>query len=164
MFVTTSENHIWELIEKARQGNTVRMLGIGSSMSPLLKDGRDFIDLVAVNNDTPLNKNDVIFYKSHENKYVLHRIYSTSNEGYFPNGDGNLCIEPLLKRERVYLKAIGFVRKGNYISIDSIRYRFYVILWTKLLPIRAFLLRWYNRFSKVLRILKMEKMEKRGKR
>jgi hypothetical protein len=157
MIITTNEEHIRELIEKARRGNTVRMIGIGRSMSPLVKDGRDYIDLGAVDEATSIIKHDVVFYKSHENKYVLHRIYSISNEGYYPNGDGNLCLEPLLQRDRIYLKAVGFVRKGKYISTGSIPYRLYSYVWTKLLPVRPHLLRWYNRACKVGRILKRER-------
>jgi hypothetical protein len=142
IIITTKEEHIWQLIEKARQGNTVRVLGIGNSMRPLLKGGRDYIDLIAVNQDTQLEKNDVIFYKSHNDHYVLHRIYSVSEEGYYLIGDGNLKIEPLLRRESIYLKAVGFVRKGKYISIESKWYQCYVRIWTRLLPIRANLLRW----------------------
>jgi len=154
IIVLTDEKHIWGLLGKAQQGSTVRMLGMGNSMRPLLESGRDYIDLTVVKHDTQLKKNDIVFYKSHEDKYVLHRIYTVSEEGYYPNGDGNLSIEPLLKRERIYLKAVGFVRKGKYISINSKGYRCYVTIWTKLLPFRVHLLRWHNQFCKVISILK----------
>ncbi len=157
MIITTDEEHIFDLIDRARQGNIVRIIGLGNSMRPFLKDGRDFIDLIAVTQDTELKKNDVIFYKSHAGIYVLHRIYSVSDEGYFPNGDGNLCLEPLLKRENIYLKATGYVRKGKYVSIDSVWYQCYFRIWTKLFPIRTFLLRWYSRFCRVTSMLKKEK-------
>lgn len=147
--ITTEEKYILELIEKARRGETVRVLGVGNSMRPFLESGRDYIDLIVVKEDTRLNKNDVIFYKSHEDKYVLHRIISVSEEGYYPNGDGNLSIEPLLEREKIYLKAIGFVRKGKYISINSKGYQGYVRIWTRLLPFRVHLLRWDRLFCKV---------------
>lgn len=157
MIITTDENHIWELIEKARLGNTVKMIGIGKSMSPLLIDSRDYIYLIAVNNDTRLNKNDIIFYKSHEDKYVLHRIYSISEAGYYPNGDGNLSLEPLLQRDRIYLKAVGFERKGRYIPVESKWYQCYVRVWTKLLPIRGHLLRCCRGLCKVISIVKRGK-------
>lgn len=150
MQITTDEKHILNLIDIARQGKTVRMIGIGSSMRPLLKDGRDFVDLIAVEDNTILKKNDVIFYKSHEDQYVLHRIYTVTGEGYYPNGDGNLCLEPLLPRDNIYLKAIGFLRNGRYISVQSKLYRLYSSLWTSLRPIRGSLLIWYERICIVL--------------
>lgn len=148
---TTDEDHIWSLINEARRGSTVRMIGIGNSMLPLLKSERDYIDLIAVDMDTPLYKNDVIFYKSHQDVFVLHRIYSVTSEGYYPNGDGNLKLEPLLTRDRIFLKAVGFIRKGKYISTASISYRLYTFIWTKLLPIRGFILLWYRRLLKIKR-------------
>lgn len=153
IIITTNEQYIWRLIDKARQGNTVRVLGWGDSMRPLLESGRDYIDLAAVGDDTLLKKYDVVFYQSHENKYVLHRIYSISEAGYYLNGDGNLRIEPVLNRDRIYLKAVGFVRKGKYLPVESYRYKCYVHLWTKLLPFRAFMLRWYQRLYKLFSVL-----------
>ncbi|NLL39362.1 MAG: hypothetical protein GX254_07245 [Clostridiales bacterium] len=154
--ITTDEKHVWSLINEARRGNTVRMIGIGNSMLPLLKSGRDFIDLIAVNEDTPLDINDVILYKSHQGDYVLHRIYAVSKEGYYPNGDGNLGLEPLLTRDRIYLKAIGFIRDGKYISTNSKGYRIYSCIWTRLLPIRKYIFRWYSRLKKLLVIFKLK--------
>jgi hypothetical protein len=151
--ILTDERHIWELIEQARQGSTVRMLGLGGSMRPFLKDGRDFIDLVAVKENTELRKADVIFYKSHEGRYVAHRIARVSRNGYVPNGDWNLTLEPSLKREGIYLKASGFVRKGKYVAADSIKYRCYAKLWLGLFPVRPFLLRWYGRGLKLCKVI-----------
>jgi hypothetical protein len=157
IIVTTNENDIWKLIEHARLGTTVRLLGIGSSMCPLLESGRDYIDLIAVNHDTKLYKNDIVFYKANDNQYVTHRIYSISEKGYHMLGDGNLCIEPLINKAHIYLKAVGFVRKGKYIPVEAKRYLIYVFLWTKLYPIRIHLLRLYHRYGKLTSVLKKEK-------
>lgn len=157
VIVTTNEYDIWRLIESARQGNTVRLLGIGSSMRPLLEGGRDFIDLIAVNQETELCKHDIVFYKSNDNQYVTHRIYSVSENSFHMLGDGNLSVEPLIQRENIYLKAIGFVRKGKYVSVKSKVYQGYSFLWRKLYPFRIHLLRHYQRYCKVVSILKKEK-------
>jgi hypothetical protein len=154
MYISTKEEHIIELIDKARQGLVVRMIGIGGSMFPFLADGRDYIDLTAVDSDTKLKKNDVIFYKNHEGLYVLHRIHSSSPEGFYVIGDGNLLLEPLLKRECVYLKAVGFLRNGRYITDNTLLYKLYTRIWTALLPVRPFLLRWFRRFRKLIFMLK----------
>lgn len=156
MNISTSEKHVWELIEKARQGETVRMIGVGNSMSPFLKDGRDFIDLIAVSPETKLSKNDVILYRSHEGKYVLHRIHEVTKEGYYPVGDGNITVEPLLESENIYLKAVGFLIRGRYVSAGSKLYRCYAGAWTKLFPVRRRLLRWFRRLDRAISIFRRE--------
>jgi hypothetical protein len=157
VIISTNEYYIWKLIEKARQGNTVRLLGIGNSMQPFLKGSRDYMDFAAVKENTELCQNDIVFYKSHMNQYVAHRIYSVTENGFYLIGDGNLNIEPLIDRKQIYLKAIGFVRKGKYVSITSKVYQIYVNLWMKLYPFRKHLLRLYHCFCKVSSILKKEK-------
>lgn len=156
IMITTNEQDIWRLIEKARQGFTVRLLGVGNSMRPFLEDGRDYIDFSAVNSDTELSKNNIVFYKSQDNQYVTHRIYSALEKGFHMLGDGNLSVEPLINRENVYLKAIGFVRKGRYISVDSLVFHVYSCLWRTLYPIRSHLLRLCHWYDKAISILKKE--------
>jgi hypothetical protein len=160
VIITTNEYDIWKLIEIARGGNIVKVLGIGDSMQPLLEGGRDYIVMVAVDQDIKLCKNDIVFYKSHDNQYVTHRIYSVTEKGFYLIGDGNLSVEPLINRDHIYLKAIGFVRKGKYITVTSKGYQVYVLLWMKLYPIRIHLLRFYHRFCKVISILKKERTMK----
>lgn len=150
LIITANEYDIWRLIEKARRGDIVRLLGVGSSMRPFLEGGRDYIDMISVKPDTALCKNDVVFYKTPDNQFVTHRIYTATEDGYSMLGDGNLSIEPSISREHIYLKAIGFVRKGKYISIDSTGYQRYVRLWRKLYPIRIHLLRLHHRYCKVI--------------
>lgn len=150
LIITTNEYDIWRLIEKARQGDIVRLLGMGNSMRPLLEGGRDYIDMISVQPDTELRINDVVFYRTPDNQYVTHRIYDATEAGYSMLGDGNLSVEPLIGRDHIYLKAIGFVRKGSYISVDSSGYQSYVRLWRRLYPIRIHLLRLYHRYCKVI--------------
>lgn len=158
--LTTDEYNIRNLVEKARQGHRVRLLGIGNSMLPFLEGGRDYIDLIAVDQDRKPCKKDIVFYKSYDNQYVTHRIYSATEEGCYLIGDGNLSIEPLVSWENIYLKAIGFIRKGKYISASSKGYQFYTALWMKLYPIRIHLLRLYHRINKIAGILKKGKKMK----
>lgn len=156
IIITTDEKHVLSLIDEARRGKTVRMIGLGHSMLPLLRSGRDYIDLIAVNDDTVLRKNDVILYMSHNGNFVLHRIYTVTEEGYFTNGDGNLSLEPLLTRDRIYLKAVGFIRNGKYIPTESIGYKLYSRIWTRLLPIRKHIFRWLHRLNRLLKLLKLK--------
>ena len=92
IIITTDEKHVLSLIDEATRQNRKNDWP-GHSMLPL-RSGRDYIDLIAVNDDTVLRKNDVILYMSHNGNFVLHRIYTVTEEGYFTNGDGNLSLEP----------------------------------------------------------------------
>lgn len=129
---------IKQLIEQARSGKTIRMLGLGDSMKPLLKNGRDSIELAAIYPDTPLKKGDVVLYLCN-GVYVLHRIIYISGDYYSMLGDGNLTVEPPLHRDFIYLKAVGYIRNGKYVRADAIHIRLYGFLWRKLYKHRPFL-------------------------
>ena len=141
MEVVIDEVHIQQLIERARQGEKVVMIGLGNSMRPLLKDGRDFIELEYIQDGVMLKKYDIIFYKSYTGTYVLHRIFKVTQEGCIMNGDGNLLVEPVVERKDIYLKAVGIWRNGRHIKMNARGYRAYSILWMKSLPIRGYLFR-----------------------
>lgn len=126
---------IRSLIELAKQGETVRLLGKGISMRPLLRDGKDYIDLVAVTEDVPLRRGDVVLYLS-DGVYVLHRIHRIRKDMYAMLGDGNLHIEPYLPRDQIFLKAVGYVRRGRSISAEDWRLRLYGWVWMRLRIVR----------------------------
>lgn len=138
------ENYEWEsaciklLIEQAQKGETVRILGLGISMRPLLRNGKDYIDLIAVTDDTPLKKGDVVLYLS-DGIYVLHRIFQISKKGYAMLGDGNLLVESPLPRDAIFLKATGYLRKGKYLKADALPLKIYGWLWMKLRILRPFI-------------------------
>ena len=61
----------------------------GTSMLPLLKQGRDFFIVEKVNN-RQLKKYDVVLYKRQPDSYVLHRIIKIEKGKYVIMGDN--CI------------------------------------------------------------------------
>ena len=50
----------------------------GTSMLPLLKEGRDLVELESCSQER-LKKGDVVLYKKNDGTLVLHRIIKTEN-------------------------------------------------------------------------------------
>lgn len=136
--VITDEYHIQEMIQKARRGETVTIIGLGNSMRPLLKDGCTYINLTAIKKEDKLKKRDLVFYKSHTGNYVLHRIFKVEKAGCYMLGDGNLTVEPLVTWPDIYLKATHIIKNDISRPVTSWRYRSYGFIWTSLFPVRRY--------------------------
>lgn len=148
--MTTENEKVEKLIEAAKKGKTVRILGIGRSMQPLLHGGRDYIYLRAPKENEPYQKGDVVLYQS-KGRYVIHRIIQIVPKGYVMLGDGNQEPEPPTAPEEIYLKAEGFLRNGKYISVKQTGYRLYTSLWITFLAIRPFVRKCKWKLNKVFR-------------
>lgn len=109
----------------------------GYSMRPFLEDKRDKAVLTKVEY---IKKNDVVL--AHVgNKYMLHRIIAINGENITLLGDGNITPEHCLRNDIIAI-AIGFYRKGRkkMDSTHSVKWKLYSAIWTRLLPIRRYLL------------------------
>lgn len=111
----------------------------GRSMRPFLEDGRDKALLKLANGSE--KKGDAVLAEIEPGHYVLHRIVDISGNNVTLLGDGNLNCEHC-HREDIRAKAIGFIRKGRTKAdmTDSRKWRTYSWLWTRLRPIRRYLL------------------------
>jgi hypothetical protein len=121
-------------------GKTVTLPLRGRSMRPFLEDGRDKALLIAAK-DVEIKKGDAVLAEIIPQRWVLHRIISIEQEQVTLRGDGNLGTEHC-KLTDVKAKAIGFFRKGriNPDRTDSTKWRVYSWWWTRLYPIRRYLL------------------------
>lgn len=131
---------IEEMIDYARQGHRVCLLGKGQSMWPLLVDGRDYIFLESVEKDTELIRGDVVLYQAN-GRYILHRIYRVTEKGYEMLGDGNVMVEPPLPREQIFLKAVAYERKGKRVSADAWQLQVYAKVWMRMRKVRPWIRR-----------------------
>lgn len=138
--------YIQELIKIAQEGKKVRMLGLGYSMKPLLRNGKDYIELEAVTGDMELKRGDVVLYYSN-GKYILHRIYKITKQGYCMLGDGNFLVEDPLEREKIYLKAVAYIRNGKYILAEKWYLKLYGEAWMRMRLLRPV-------FRKAMHVLK----------
>lgn len=150
---------IRELIKIAQEGKRVRMLGLGHSMSPLLKNGRDFIELEAVTEEMELKRGDVVLYFSN-GTYILHRIYKITKQGYCMLGDGNFLVEPPLERKYIYLRATAYIRNGKYILADKWYLKIYGMVWMRMRLLRPVFRRAGRIPGKIRSLLQMPKERK----
>ena len=96
----------------------------GTSMFPLLKQGRDKVIITKLQ-DT-LNKYDVVLYKA-KNAFVLHRIIDIKDKELIIRGD-NCINKEYINTDNVIgiLKAI--YRKGKYIEVNKkINKKYYLL-------------------------------------
>lgn len=130
------------IIELLNEGHTVTMALHGNSMRPFLKDGRDKALLKAVTMAEELNKGDAVLAEVSEGEYVLHRIVACNDEQIVLLGDGNITPERC-RRGDIRAIATGFYRKGrtapDYTS--GMKWKVYSWIWTRLRPIRKYLLK-----------------------
>ena len=111
----------------------------GRSMRPFLEHERDKA-LLALPKEAP-RKGDAVLAEISPGHYVLHRIVSIDGDRLTLRGDGNLSDEHC-RLEDIRAKAIGFYRKGHskLDATDGRKWRIYSWWWTRLYPIRRYLL------------------------
>ncbi len=112
----------------------------GTSMLPLLKQGRDFFIVEKVNN-RPLRKYDVLLYKRKPDKYVLHRIIKIKDGKYVIRGDNCINKEYGITDDDIIGIMTGFIRKGRQHSTCEFFYKLYSVCHCALSPLRILLFR-----------------------
>lgn len=133
-----------EIIRLLNEGHSVTIRLKGFSMRPFLEDCRDKALLRKSNNP---KINDVALAELNGNKYVLHRIINIQGENVTLRGDGNILTESCTLDDIKGI-AVGFYRKGRekIEPTNSLKWHIYSFIWTKLFPIRRYLLFIYKKF------------------
>lgn len=103
-------------------GGEFRMVIKGTSMLPLLRQGKDSVILKKVNP----NKHDVILYQRKEGSFVLHRIVGKRDKGFILCGDNQFVKEYPICNKDIIAVMTAFVRDGKRINTRSFKYRLYV--------------------------------------
>lgn len=126
------------VIERLQEGHTATLPLRGRSMRPFLEDGRDKALLQVA---THPQIGDAVLAEISEGHFVLHRIVAINGQQVTLRGDGNLSDEHCTLSD-IRAKAIGFYRKGRQKadSTDGRKWRIYSWWWTRLYPIRRYLL------------------------
>ena len=111
----------------------------GDSMRPLIRPGRDILEIGA-RRDVTLKKYDVVLYKTAD-CYIIHRIIRIHRDrdgiSYSTLGDHNLRMEHGIQDGQVVGILTGLVRDGNTaVDLGSFRYRLYVFFRCRLYPLR----------------------------
>lgn len=132
-----------EIVKMLNEGHTVTLRLKGFSMRPFLEDGRDKALLTKPTNP---KVGDPVLAEIAPKHFVLHRIISIKGDDVTLRGDGNLGTENC-KLKDVQGAVTGFYRKGRETldRTDGRKWRVYSWLWTRLYPIRRYLLAFYRR-------------------
>lgn len=131
------------VVSDLEKGKTVTINLRGYSMRPFLENDRDKA-LLTLAKDPQVG--DAVLAEISPKKYVLHRIIAIDGDDVTLRGDGNLGVEHC-KIVDVKAKALGFYRKGRDTldSTDGKKWKIYSWFWTRLYPIRRYLLAFYRR-------------------
>jgi len=132
-----------EIIKLLEEGHSVTLQLRGFSMRPFLEDKRDKALLVKAAN---VKVGDPVLAEVSPRHYVLHRIIKIEGNQVTLRGDGNLGIETCLLAD-VKASVVGFYRKGrkSLDRTDAKKWKIYSAIWTRLFPIRRYLLAAYRR-------------------
>ena len=113
--------------EQVARGQSVEMPPRGTSMLPLIREGRDSVILSPVSGR--LKKYDIPFYRRHDGTYVLHRVVGFDREGYVLCGDNQFVLEHGIGDGEIIAVVTAIRRGGKLIRLDGLLYRTYVRLW-----------------------------------
>lgn len=132
-----------EIVKMMNEGHTVTIRLKGFSMRPFLEDNRD--KALLKKTDRP-QVGDPVLAEIKPQTFVLHRIISINGDAVTLRGDGNLGCEHCQLKD-IKASVIGFYRKGKN-TLDKTngrKWKIYSFFWTRLYPIRRWLLAFYRR-------------------
>lgn len=117
--------HLAQLIpiieDKLSQGGTVEMPITGTSMLPLLVQGRDTVILEKC--DRKLKKYDLSLYRRPDGAFVLHRVVGVSDNSYTMCGDNQWVKENGITDGMIIGLVRTIKRNGKEIPVSSKKYR-----------------------------------------
>lgn len=130
--------------EQLAAGQKVRFIPHGNSMWPMLRSGRDAVELSPL--PPRLKKYDLPLYQRACGNYVLHRIVRIAPDGFNCMGDGQLRIEPGVQKAQMIGVVTAFCREGRWYPITHPGYMLYCRLW----PACKLVWRCWKRLRRVL--------------
>ena len=127
--------------EVLASGGQFRLYPRGTSMLPLLRQGRDSVALRRV--DSPIQKNDILFYQRPDGSFVLHRVRAVTPEGLTLMGDNQTVPERGVSPDWVIGRVTRIFRNDREVICDGFGYRLYLKLWQFTIS-RGLLLKLYH--------------------
>lgn len=127
--------------EVLASGGEFRLYPRGTSMLPLLRQGRDSVALRRV--DDPIQKNDILFYQRSDGSFVLHRVWNITPDGLTLLGDNQTIPEYGVAPEWVIGRVTRIFRDDKEVICDGRGYRWYLRLW-QFTILRSLLLKLYH--------------------
>lgn len=136
--------------ERLASGETVKFTTRGTSMRPMLDNGKDQVILSPL--PEKLKKYDLPLYRRDNGQFVLHRIVEVG-ETYTCVGDNQFELEPGIRPDQMIAVATAFIRKGKHYSVNHLRYKMYCRMWHWSRPVRRFVLRcWHGGIRRIKKL------------
>ncbi|MBR6737667.1 MAG: S24/S26 family peptidase [Clostridia bacterium] len=127
----------------------------GTSMNPLLKEGRDRVFIVKPT--SKLKKGDIALYVRPSGGYILHRVYKVMPSSYAMLGDSHFTVEYGVPFNAVIGVLQGYYKGEKYIDVNkSFSYKVYKFLWCSSLSGRKFCNFFRKIYLKIKRIFKKD--------
>lgn len=128
----TIEN-LLPLIKKAvNENSSVRIYPRGKSMMPMIREG---IDSVVLSKADDLKKYDIVFFKSEDSFYSLHRITKIKNDKIYVCGDNQSKKERITQRQ-IIAKVKKWYRGEEEVLNNDKNYRKYIKKIMLIRPLR----------------------------
>ncbi|MGN0526867.1 MAG: S24/S26 family peptidase [Acutalibacteraceae bacterium] len=89
----------------------------GTSMKPLLIQGRDYVEIVKPH--LPLNVGDIPLYRRDDGSFVLHRVVAVNEDGYVMCGDNQYVLESGIKDSQIIGVVKTICRDGRKFDVQS---------------------------------------------
>ena len=117
-------SELWPLMqEQIDSGKKVVFAPKGTSMLPLIRQGKDKVVLVKA--PEKLKKYDLPLYRRENGQFVLHRVVKVREDGYVMCGDNQFEREYGITDAQILALSCGMYKDGEYISFDDKKYRRY---------------------------------------
>lgn len=149
--VVDTREYVSVLREIAESGKVVSLRIAGSSMSPFLAHGRDYIYFTKP--DRELRAGDMVFYQRRNGQYVMHRICRVKPDGYYIVGDAQTEIEGPVDRDQIFALITKVKRKDRIIQPGDFWWEFFEHVWIRMIPLRRPAVLLYGAASRLLRRL-----------
>ena len=104
--------------------DTLTYSNVGTSMLPLLRQGKD-IFVVTKKGEEKCKAGEVVLYRRPPDSYVLHRVIKVRADGYVILGDNCISKEYGINDSDIIGIMVGYNRGGNYHSVDYFWYKLY---------------------------------------
>ncbi len=113
--------------EQLRAGGSVRFSPNGTSMRPMLRQGKDTVVLSPL--PEQLKPFDLPLYQRDNGQYVLHRIIAVEDQGFTCVGDNQVQLEYGVRQDQMIGLVTAFYRGKKEWSVSSLSYRIYCRFW-----------------------------------
>ncbi len=119
--------------EQLAQGGDVTFSPRGTSMLPMLRQGKDTVTLSPINGR--LKKYDLPLYRRDNGQYVLHRIIR-AGDTYTCIGDNQFQLERGIRHDQMIGVVSAFNREKQVVKVTDLSYRLYCRVWCLSRPFR----------------------------